>query len=404
MSIDKIVEPYKKWGTKYSLWPIHLVTACCGVEMAHTWNPAYDAERLGSLPWHAPRQTNLILVEGTVTFKMARVLRFVWEQMSDPKYVIAMGSCAAEGGVFWNSYHAVPVSKIVPVDAYAIGCPPTPESVIQMIRIVQRKIENGEARANVKPRTIDLAKVLTPSPTRQPAPNPPHRITPNPHVPVCTEKKVDWAFGYDYVNNQLMPALKESAKRIVVTDINRVCIEVTPDKIRDAAQALYKLGFDHVKSVNVIDVPHENKFYVEYWVSSYSRKELMPVLVALTTEIPRDNPRVPSLIDVWTSADYMEREMYDFFGVWFEGNPWMGRNFLLDPDTPVKFPLRKDVPIVREFYLVDREFPGVAIPTAPAKPAAPAKPQAPQQKPAQVQQLQSKPAQADATNKEPGSG
>jgi NADH:ubiquinone oxidoreductase 20 kD subunit and related Fe-S oxidoreductases len=58
MSIDKIVEPYKKWGTKYSLWPIHLVTACCGVEMAHTWNPAYDAERLGSLPWHAPRQTN----------------------------------------------------------------------------------------------------------------------------------------------------------------------------------------------------------------------------------------------------------------------------------------------------------------------------------------------------------
>jgi NADH-quinone oxidoreductase subunit B len=201
-----------------------------------------------------------------------------------------------------------------------------------------------------------------------------------------------------------MPALKESAKRIVVTDINRVCIEVTPDKIRNAAQALYKLGFDHVKSVNVIDVPHENKFYVEYWVSSYSKKELMPVLVTLTTEIPRDNPRVPSLIDVWTSADYMEREMYDFFGVWFEGNPWMGRNFLLDPDTPVKFPLRKDVPIVREFYLVDREFPGVAIPTAPAKPAAPAKPQAPQQKPAQVQQPQSKPAQADATNKESGSG
>ncbi|WP_243677895.1 hypothetical protein [Vulcanisaeta distributa] len=72
MSLDKYLEPYKKWGTKYSLWPIHLVTACCGVEMAHTWNPAYDAERLGSLPWHAPRQTNLILIEGTITFKMAR--------------------------------------------------------------------------------------------------------------------------------------------------------------------------------------------------------------------------------------------------------------------------------------------------------------------------------------------
>ncbi len=149
-----------------------------------------------------------------------------------------------------------------------------------------------------------------------------------------------------------------------------------------------KLGFDHVKSVNVIDVPHENKFYVEYWVSSYGRRELMPVLVALTTEIPRDNPRVPSLIDIWPSADYQEREMYDFFGVWFEGNPWMGRNFLLDPDTPVKFPLRKDVPVVREFYIVDREFPG--LPMAQQKPTqAPvqAKPvqQAPQPKPASPQ-------------------
>ncbi|WP_252900556.1 hypothetical protein [Vulcanisaeta sp. JCM 14467] len=88
-----------------------------------------------------------------------------------------------------------------------------------------------------------------------------------------------------------MPTLKESAKRIVVTDINRICINTEPGKLRDAALSLSKLGFDHVKSVNVIDVPHENKFYVEYWVSSYSKKELMPVLVSLTTEVPRDNPR-----------------------------------------------------------------------------------------------------------------
>ncbi|MGC8542334.1 MAG: NADH-quinone oxidoreductase subunit C, partial [Vulcanisaeta sp.] len=299
---------------------------------------------------------------------------------------------------------AVPVNKIIPIHAYAIGCPPTPEAVIQMIKIVQRKIETGEARANVKPKTIDLTKVLTPSPTKQPAPNPPHRITPNPHVPVCTEKKVEWAFGYELINNQLMPTLKESAKKIIVTDINRICVETTPDKIKEAASLLYKLGFDHVKSVNVIDVPHENKFYVEYWASSYSKKELMPILVALTTEIPRDNPRITSLIDIWPSADYMEREMYDFFGVWFEGNPWMGRNFLLDPDTPVKFPLRKDVPIVREFYLVDREFPGAVA--APSKPAAaqpkPVQPQIkPQQKPAESStQPQAKPTQQESSTKE----
>ncbi|WP_243680683.1 NADH-quinone oxidoreductase subunit C [Vulcanisaeta souniana] len=150
---------------------------------------------------------------------------------------------------------------------------------------------------------------------------------------------MEWPpLGYELVNNQLMPTLKESARKIIVTEVNRVCVESEPGKLKDAALLLSKLGFDHVKSVNVIDAPHENKFYIEYWVSSYGKKELMPVLVTLTTEIPRDNPRVPSLIDIWPSADYMEREMYDFFGVWFEGNPWMGRNFLLDPDTPIKFP------------------------------------------------------------------
>ncbi|WP_069806391.1 NADH-quinone oxidoreductase subunit NuoB [Vulcanisaeta thermophila] len=385
MSLDT----FKKWGTKFSIWPVHLVTACCGVEMAHTWGPAYDAERLGSLPWHAPRQTNMILVEGTITFKMARVLRMVWEQMNDPKFVVAMGSCAAEGGIFWNSYHTVPVNKVVPIDSYAVGCPPTPESLIAALRILQRKIESGEAKANVKPRTIDLTTIFKPTPTKQPAPNPPHRITPNPHVPICVEKKVEWPLGYELINNQLMPALKESASKIVVTDVNRICVMSDPRRITGAAKALYELGFDHVKSVNVVDIPHENKFAVEYWVSSYSKRELMPILVSLIAEVPRDNPRIPSLIEIWPSADYMEREMYDFFGVWFEGNPWMGRNFLLDPDTPVKFPLRKDVPVVREFYLVDREFPGV--------------PQAPQPKPAQAQPPQVKPAQ-QAQEKPSGQG
>ncbi len=81
--------------------------------------------------------------------------------------------------------------------------------------------------------------------------------------------------------------------------------------------------------------------------------------------------------------------MYDFFGVWFEGNPWMGRNFLLDPDTPVKFPLRKDVPVVREFYIVDREFPG--LPVAPPQPKPAAAPQKPAQAPAQPKPAQQAP-------------
>jgi NADH-quinone oxidoreductase subunit B len=100
-----------------------------------------------------------------------------------------------------------------------------------------------------------------------------------------------------------------------------------------------------------VDVPNENKFIIEYVVSSYGVKDLMPVLLSIITEIPRDNPRHPSLAKHWPSADYMEREMHEFFGVWFEDNPWMGRNFLLSPDTP-EYPLRKDFKLPRETYVL----------------------------------------------------
>ena len=83
----------KEWGTKWSLWPVHLVTACCGVELAHAYACGYDAERLGSLNYGICRQTNLIIVVGAITRKMARVLKITWEQMPNPKFVIVMGAC-----------------------------------------------------------------------------------------------------------------------------------------------------------------------------------------------------------------------------------------------------------------------------------------------------------------------
>jgi NADH-quinone oxidoreductase subunit B len=108
--------------------------------------------------------------------------------------------------------------------------------------------------------------------------------------------------------------------------------------------------FDHVKSVNVIDIPHENKFIVEYVVSSYSVKELMPVLLTLATEVQRASAKVPSLARYWPSADYLEREMQDLFGIVFEGNPWK-HNFLLAPE--VKHPLRKDFKIPENVYVLE---------------------------------------------------
>ena len=128
------------WATTFSLWPVHLLTSCCGAEFAATWSPRFDAEQYGALPWVAPRQTNLIIIEGTVTRKMACALRITYEQMPHPKFVIAMGACALDGGLFYNSYNIVRPWEVVPVDIYIPGCPPPPEAVARAIIELRRKI------------------------------------------------------------------------------------------------------------------------------------------------------------------------------------------------------------------------------------------------------------------------
>ena len=101
------IRSLRDWGIAFSLWPVHFTTACCGAEFAAASAPRFDAERFGFLPFVAPRQCNLMLIEGTLTRKMADAAIWVYEQMPEPKFVIAMGACAIDGGIFWNSYNIV---------------------------------------------------------------------------------------------------------------------------------------------------------------------------------------------------------------------------------------------------------------------------------------------------------
>lgn len=128
------------WANTFSLWPVHLVTSCCGAEFAATWSPRFDAEQYGALPWLSPKQTNMIIIEGTVTRKMACALRITYEQMAHPKFVIAMGACALDGGLFYNSYNVVKPWEVVPVDAFIAGCPPPPEALARAILEIRKKI------------------------------------------------------------------------------------------------------------------------------------------------------------------------------------------------------------------------------------------------------------------------
>jgi len=345
------LSPIKKYGAKWSLWAVHLVTACCGVELAHTYASGYDAERWGTLNFGMMRQTNLIIVEGAISRKMARALRMTWEQMPEPKFVIVMGVCGIEGGLFWNSYHLVKPAEIVPVDYFVPGCPPTPEGLIRGILALQKKIERGEARVTAEYQPVKLEEVLEiPKEIKErKPPKSPLKIAPKPEIKI-EPKEVEWDFGKSLVEelNQKLAGLGEA----FIIDVNRIYIKTSKEKFVMVAERLSD-KFDHVKSVNVIDVIHEDKFIVEYTVSSYSVKELMPVLVTISAEIPRKNPRFPSLIDIWPSADYQEREIHDLFGVWFEGNPAMGRKFLLAPE--VDTPLRKDFKIPQPNYVLGGE-------------------------------------------------
>jgi len=143
------------WARKYSLFQYPFVTACCGMEFMSVMNSHYDMARFGAeIPRFTPRQSDVLFVVGTVNHKLAPVLKRVYEQMAEPRWVVAFGVCASTGGVYDN-YAAVPgIDHIVPVDVYIAGCPPRPESVLKGLMLLQEKV--GKRKL-----TDDYPEVLT---------------------------------------------------------------------------------------------------------------------------------------------------------------------------------------------------------------------------------------------------
>ena len=144
-AITAKLEDLVNWARSRSSWPASFGLACCAIEMIATNAAHYDLSRFGMEVFRAsPRQADIMIVAGRVSQKMAPVLRQVYDQMMEPKWVISMGVCASSGGMFNNYAIVQGVDQVVPVDVYAPGCPPTPETLIHAIETLHQKIEDGE--------------------------------------------------------------------------------------------------------------------------------------------------------------------------------------------------------------------------------------------------------------------
>jgi NADH-quinone oxidoreductase subunit B len=154
---QSLIERGSNWGRKFSLFTYPFVTACCGMEFMSVAGPKYDIARFGAeFPRFSPRQSDLLMIVGTITEKQGPALKRVFDQMAEPKWVIAFGVCASTGG-FYQNYHSMPgADQVIPVDVYIPGCPPRPEQVLDALILLMDRIQKGRGHSQLRTKRDEL--------------------------------------------------------------------------------------------------------------------------------------------------------------------------------------------------------------------------------------------------------
>ena len=348
-----------------SIWPLTFGLACCAIEMMTTASSRYDVDRFGAIFRATPRQADLMIVSGTVTFKMAPRIKRLYEQMPAPKWVISMGSCANCGGPYWqNGYHVVKgVDQIIPVDVYVLGCPPRPESLLDGLLVLWERIRQGVPHG-ARPETIGgppdskLAPLnwrdLTLQPVK-PAKVEAARAKLKP-APVQPMRFIDWGAEARELATEIEKhvGLGSATLNSAVLD---GWIEVPVTRLFEVVSFLRddpRFHFNVLANLSGVDLGKDG-IAVVYHLESWPAKRR----VVLKVLLPRDAPRVPSISSIYPAANWNERELYDMFGVAVPGHPdWDQQNpdamRILCAEGWQGFPLRKD-------YVWAESFGGVPL-------------------------------------------
>ncbi len=379
------------WARSNSIWPLTYGTSCCAIEMMAAAAPRYDISRFGSEVYRAsPRQCDLIILAGTITEKMAGPLKVLYDQMSGPKYVIAMGACTISGGPFYYDNYAVVkgADRIIPVDVFIPGCPPRPEALFNGLLMLQEKIrkteslrnpwhegeintsrfgnpwleaakaweetekvkdqEMAEARAKFKEENPEYQAF---KPVRVPSP-----VASFPKVPRTPDRAVGISKGQLFsMVREKFPSIGLFAKEVADTESVEALgpdytldFDVPLDQYFAFANFLKQTpAFGLDLFLDVVGIDFNDHFDVVVQLASsqqghklffrtHAPKKVMDKAEAVKALLAE----VPSLVPIWAGANWKEREAYDMYGIDFKGHPDLRRMFL--DDDFVGYPMRKD--------------------------------------------------------------
>jgi NADH-quinone oxidoreductase subunit B/C/D len=338
-SLDRLLT----WGLTNSLWMFPMGTSCCAIELMAAAASRVDLDRMGTILRGTPRQTDVMIVAGTITVKMAPRVKRLWEQMPEPKWAIAMGSCAISGDFYRNLYSVVPgVDTILPVDVYVPGCPPNPEALMYGLLRLQDKVRlwrpGVPASREYPDGTLDLTRPSVP------------RVRDHARDGALDERQEEAALHAAEApppEREAPPeprALEAPLEDLGITDFPVDAPPIVPaDRHVHVAHRLRDLAFTQLVYVVATHFPEKTgpkpqpeRFEVAYALRTVGQNST----IAAWRVVLAPSQSVPSLVGLFAGADWQEREQYDMVGVRFEGHPDLRR--IMMPEGWVGHPLRKD--------------------------------------------------------------